>query len=75
MVELYNITADVEAAYGGHTAIHSCYPPFQWPRLFPTRETLGRVEGVEFSVEGADGSAVGVFFFPNSIVPGVRERS
>jgi choline dehydrogenase-like flavoprotein len=31
MVEAYNITYDVEAAYGGTTPIYSSYRPFQWP--------------------------------------------
>jgi len=75
MVENYNMTSDVAAAYGGHTAIHSCYPPFQWPGLFPARKAIGAVPGVEFPTEGADGNAVGVFFFPNSIVPNIRRRS
>lgn len=75
MVELYNMTSDVAAAYGGHTAIHSCYPPFQFPGLFPMREAISKIPGVEFPIEGADGNATGVFFFPNSIVPNIRKRS
>jgi choline dehydrogenase-like flavoprotein len=75
MVENYNMTSDVAAAYGGHTAIHSSYPPFQWPGLFPTRKAIGTIPGVEFPIEGADGNAVGVFFFPESIVPNIRKRS
>jgi hypothetical protein len=31
MVEAYNITYDVEAAYGGTTPIYSSYRPFHWP--------------------------------------------
>lgn len=31
MVEDYNITYDVEAAYGGTTPIYSSYRPFHWP--------------------------------------------
>lgn len=31
MQENYNITYDVDAAYGGTTPIHASYRPFQWP--------------------------------------------
>jgi choline dehydrogenase-like flavoprotein len=31
MVEEYNITYDVEEAYGGSTPIYSSYRPFHWP--------------------------------------------
>lgn len=31
MVREYNITYDVEAAYGGTAEIHSSYRPFHWP--------------------------------------------
>lgn len=31
MVEKYNITYDVEAAYGGTTPVWSSYRPFNWP--------------------------------------------
>lgn len=31
MVEEYNMTYDVEAAYGGTTPIWSSYRPFNWP--------------------------------------------
>ena len=30
MAEQYGMTADVEAAYGGSTPIHSSYAPYQW---------------------------------------------
>lgn len=30
MAEEYGMTADVEAAYGGSTPIHSSYSPYQW---------------------------------------------
>lgn len=33
------------------------------------------IDGIEFPVEGADGHAVGVFWFPNSIDPATRTRS
>lgn len=33
------------------------------------------VEGIDFPVEHADGHAVGVFWFPNSIDPSTRTRS
>lgn len=38
-------------------------------------DTFKSVPGIEFPKEAADGSAVGVFWFPNSIDPETRTRS
>ncbi|PKS13266.1 hypothetical protein jhhlp_000037 [Lomentospora prolificans] len=75
MEEEYGMTADAEAAYGGSTPIHSSYSPFQWPAQKLMWDAFKSVEGIDFPVEHADGHAVGVFWFPNSIDPSTRTRS
>ncbi|KAF2462356.1 choline dehydrogenase [Lineolata rhizophorae] len=75
MQEEYGMTYDLEAAYGGSTPIHSSYAPFQWPTQQIEWEAFRDIEGAEYQVEGADGSAYGVFWVPNSIDPSDRTRS
>ncbi|SPO02937.1 related to alcohol oxidase [Cephalotrichum gorgonifer] len=75
MQEEYGMTSDVEAAYGGDTPIHSSYAPFQWPAQKLMWDAFKSVDGIDFPVEAADGHAVGVFWFPNSIDPSTRTRS
>lgn len=40
MVEAYNITYDVEAAYGGTTPVYSSYRPFHWPSTSKSHRTM-----------------------------------
>ncbi|KAH8898109.1 alcohol oxidase [Thozetella sp. PMI_491] len=71
----YEMTYDVEAAYGGTTPIHASYPPFQWPAQKIIWDAWKTMPGITFPVEGASGNATGVFYTPNSIDPANRTRS
>ncbi|KFA54622.1 hypothetical protein S40293_02206 [Stachybotrys chartarum IBT 40293] len=75
MVEAYNITYDVEAAYGGTTPIYSSYRPFQWPSTIAMWNAFKKIPGFRFPVEGASGDASGVYWAPNSRDPATERRS
>ncbi|KAH7309838.1 hypothetical protein B0I35DRAFT_440706 [Stachybotrys elegans] len=75
MVREYNITYDVEAAYGGSTPIYSSYRPFQWPATVAMWNAFKKIPGFRFPQEGAGGDASGVFWAPNSRDPATERRS
>ncbi|ROT42656.1 alcohol oxidase [Sodiomyces alkalinus F11] len=75
MVREYNITYDVEAAYGGTTPIHSSYRPFHWPATVAMWNAFKRIPGFRFPKEGAAGDQTGVIWAPNSRDPATERRS
>ena len=74
MVRDYNITYDVDAAYGGSTPIFSSYRPFQWPATVAMWNAFKKIPGFRFPKEGAGGDASGVFWAPNSRDPATERR-
>ncbi|KAI4927929.1 hypothetical protein J4E86_011774 [Alternaria arbusti] len=74
VVEKYNYTWDVDAAYGGHGEIQVSFPPYQFPgqnRLWDAWTEIG----VEKPKEAAAGDAIGSIMAPSALDPVLRTRS
>jgi choline dehydrogenase-like flavoprotein len=75
MVKDYNITYDVEAAYGGSTPIYSSYRPYHWPSTIAMWNAFKKIPGLRFPKEGASGDASGIYWAPTSRSPYTERRS
>ncbi|KAF2837377.1 GMC oxidoreductase [Patellaria atrata CBS 101060] len=70
----FNMTWDIEAAYGGTTPVYVSHPTFLWPGIKIMRDAWAEIPGVTFPKEGAAGE-VGVMWFPSSVDPVTVTRS
>ncbi|KAF2843633.1 GMC oxidoreductase [Patellaria atrata CBS 101060] len=67
----FNITYDIDAAFGRDGPIFISYPSFQYPGIKPQWKAWAEI-GVPQQIEGSDGSAYGAIWIPNAFDRTVR---
>ncbi|KAH6669876.1 alcohol oxidase [Halenospora varia] len=70
----FNITYNMNAAYGKSGPVHASYPPFQWPTAIAMFRGW-KDFGIKVQQEGASGTAYGLFWLPASLNPDSQTRS
>ncbi|KAK4548094.1 hypothetical protein LTR36_010814 [Oleoguttula mirabilis] len=73
----YNYTWDT-SVWGTAGPVHASLAPWEWPEVpyfFSAWSELDGGKGIDYPVDGSDGSGVGVFWVPNSEDPTTETRS